>query len=182
MFGMTRPGLTAVCAALAVAGIARAEVRSSAPSGFVLKIETTVGAPPAEVYARFFEIARWWSGDHTYSGSAANLSLRSEPGGCFCESLGHGAFVRHASVEYAVPGHLVRLAGALGPLEEIGAYGMLAFHFDAAGQGTKLTVTYVVSGYPVDKGLGELAPGVDMVLATQVERLKRLSETGKPTA
>jgi len=179
----TNPFIALICGVvfyMATPALCVADVASSAPSGFVLKIETNLAAPPAKVYARFFEVGRWWSDAHTYSGSAANMSLKKEPGGCFCEKLPHGAFVRHGAVEYAVPDKVVRISAALGPLQEMGAHGMLAVHFAAAGAGTKMTVSYIVSGYEPAQGYGALAPIVDGVLKEQFDRLKRLTETGKP--
>jgi hypothetical protein len=164
---------------------ASAEVTSSSAGGFVVRFELPVAAPPAEVYARFFEVGKWWSGAHTYTGKASNLSLRNEPGGCFCEALAGGGFVRHATLEYSDKGKAARLDGAFGPLQELGAHGLMAFNFGPADKtnpaaGTRLVVTYVVSGYQPDKGFAPLAEPVNGVLKEQVERLKRFAETGKP--
>jgi hypothetical protein len=174
-----------VAAALLAPGVAAADVVASGPGGFIVRIELPVAAPPATAYSKFFEIGRWWSDGHTYSGKASNLSLKNEPGGCFCEALSGGGFVRHASVEYSDLGRVARLDGALGPLQELGAHGLLAFNFAAADKtnpaaGTKLVVTYTVSGFQPDKGLAPLAEPVNGVLKEQVERLKRFVETGKP--
>jgi hypothetical protein len=165
--------------------IAAADVVSSAPGGFVIRIEMPVAAAPADVYAKFFEVDRWWSGQHTYTGKAANLSLKNEPGACFCEALPGGGFVRHATLEYSDKGRIARLSGALGPLQELGAHGLLAFNFTPADKantaaGTKLVVSYVVSGYQPDKGFEPIAAPVNSVLTEQVTRLKHLVETGKP--
>ena len=46
--------------------------------------------------------------------------------------------------------------------------------------GTKLVVTYVVSGYQPGKGFEPLAAPVNQMLTEQVTRLKRFVETGKP--
>jgi len=164
---------------------ASADVVSSGTGGFVLRIEMPVAAAPTEVYAKFFDVGHWWSDQHTYSGKATNLTLKNEPGGCLCEALPDGAFVRHASVEYSDKGKVVRLSGALGPLQAMGAHGLLAFNFAPADKanpaaGTKLVVSYVVSGYQPDKGFEPLATPVNGVLAEQVTRLKRYVETGKP--
>jgi hypothetical protein len=170
---------------LAVPGVAGAEVLSSAPGGFVIRLEMPVAAPPADVYSKFFEIGRWWSDAHTYTGKAANMTLKNEPGGCFCEKLDGGGFVRHAALEYADKGKVARLSGGLGPLQEMGGYGMLSFNFlpaakDNPAAGTRLVMSYVVSGYQPDKGYAPLAPLVEGVMKEQVERLKRFAETGKP--
>jgi hypothetical protein len=67
----------------------------------------------------------------------------------------------------------------------MGAYGMLTFNFLPADKanvaaGTKLVMSYVVSGYQPDKGLAPLAPLVEGVMKEQLDRLKRYAETGKP--
>jgi hypothetical protein len=178
--------LTALAAVLIGPGVAGADVLSSSAAGFVVRIEAPVAAAPADVYARFFEIGKWWSEAHTYSGKASNLSLKNEPGGCFCEALPGGGFVRHATLEYADKGKVVVLEGALGPLLALGAHGVLSFNFapadktNPAAAYTRLVVTYTVSGYQPDKGFAPLAEPVNGVLKEQVDRLKRLAETGKP--
>jgi hypothetical protein len=169
----------------AAPGLASADVTSSSAAGFIVRIEFPVAAAPADVYSKFFEIGKWWSSAHTYSGKASNLSLRNEPGGCFCEALAGGGFVRHATLEYSDKGKVARLDGALGPLQELGAHGLLAFNFTAADKtnpaaGTRLVVTYTVSGFQPDAGFAPLAEPVDGVLTEQVQRLKRFAETGKP--
>jgi hypothetical protein len=176
-----------VATALMAPGLVAGSVVSSSPAGFIVRIELPVAAPPADVYSAFFEIGKWWSGAHTYSGKSSNLSLRNEPGGCLCEALAGGGFVRHATLEYSDKGKVARLDGALGPLQEMGAHGLLAFNFGAAdktnpARGTKLVVTYTVSGYQPDAGYAPLAEPVNGVLTEQVERLKRFVETGAPAA
>jgi hypothetical protein len=176
-------GVIAAVAGLLAAGRAEAEVVSSAQAGFSLRIEVPVGAPPSDVHSKLFDIGRWWSDEHTYTGKASNMSLRNEAGGCFCEALGSGGFIRHAAVEYSDKGKIVRLSGALGPLQEMGANGMLTFSLRPAAEdnprATRLVMTYVVSGY-AEKGYASLAPLVDRVLLEQVERFRRYVETGKP--
>jgi hypothetical protein len=166
---------------MAVPGIAHADVLSSSAQGFIVRFETSIDAAPAHVYSRLFRIGYWWSDAHTYTGKAQNMTLKQEPGGCFCESLPGGGFVRHAALEYADPGKVVRLSGGLGPLQALGATGILSFDFTAAGAGTKLVTTYTVSGYQPDKGFAPLAGPVESVLKEQLTRLKRYVETGKAT-
>jgi hypothetical protein len=175
--------VAAVALGLLACTPASAEVVSSAPGGFIVRIELSVAATPSDVYSKFFEIGKWWSDAHTYSGKASNLSLKNEPGGCFCEALAGGGFVRHATLEYSDPGKVARLDGALGPLQALGAHGLLAFDFAPEDKtnpaaGTRLRVTYTVSGFQPDKGFAVLAEPVNGVVKEQVERLKRLVETG----
>ena len=179
-----RKSLGSIAAALLVLGAveARGAVSASSPAGFVIRIEMPIAAPRADVHARALEIGRWWSDSHTYSGAASNMSLSREPGGCFCEKLDNGGFVRHGSVELSIPPSVLRFSGALGPLQELGAHGMLTMQFSAANEKeTKLVVTYAVGGYEPAKGLGALAPLVDQVISEQFVRLKHYAETGKPT-
>lgn len=177
---------TVAAAALALsltsvmASPAHAEVAASGPSGFVLKVENTVAADPEKVFDAVLRIGEWWNAEHTYSGSAANLKLTNQPGGCFCEQLAGGGFVRHGTVEFSSRGKTLRIAGALGPLQGMGAYGLMAFGFQKTGTGTKLVVTYTVSGFAPGKGYEELAAPVNEVLTDQLARLKRYVETGKP--
>ena len=60
---------------------AHAEVKSTAADHIQLLFTERVAAPPAAVYAAIGQIERWWSGEHSYSGDAANLSLSMQPGG-----------------------------------------------------------------------------------------------------
>lgn len=160
-----------------------AAVTESSPTGFSLKLETTVATSPEEAFARLLQIGKWWDNEHTYSGDAASMTLDTRLGGCFCEQLADGGFVRHMDVVYFAPGKALNLQGGLGPLQQRGASGVLAFSFkpEAAGsKSTRVTMTYTVSGFGVGKGLAELAPLVDSVLGQQMVRYKRFIETGKP--
>jgi len=163
-----------------MASPARAEVTASGPAGFVLKMESAVAAEPDKVFDAVLRMGEWWNPEHTYSGNSGSLKLTNEPGGCFCEQLPGGGFVRHGTVEFSSRGKTLRIAGALGPLQGMGAYGLMAFSFQKAGTGTKLVVTYTVSGFATGKGYEELAAPVNEVLTDQLARLKRFVETGKP--
>ncbi len=162
--------------------VGRAEVTGSGPSGFSLKIETSVGNTPEEVFKRFTQIGRWWDPADTYSGDAANLALTAKPGGCFCETLPGGGFVEHMNVVYAAPGKAIRLSGGLGPLQAMGATGALTFEFKPDGANTRLVATYNVTGFASGQGFAKVAAAVDAMLAGQVARLTHFAETGKPVA
>jgi hypothetical protein len=75
------------------------------------------------VWASIVQPATWWDSRHTWSGSAANLSLAAASGGCFCERLPNGGSVLHMSTVNAVPNQKLVLFGALGPLQSSGAAG-----------------------------------------------------------
>jgi hypothetical protein len=135
-------------------------------------------APPV-VWAALSDIAKWWDPEHTYSGDARNLSLEPVVRGCFCEKLSLYAGIEHASVVYAQPAKMLRLNGALGPLQEFGVIGSLTFQIETAAGGSRIVVTYNVSGY-ADRPLADWAPIVDEVLGGQVQRLARFAMTGNP--
>lgn len=169
-------GWVAASAALALISPARAEVASSGEGGFTVTSSVTVEANPSGAYFRFLQIGSWWDPKHTYSGEGANLTLKAQPNGCFCEALPHGGFVEHMRVIYAVPDTALRMRGGLGPLQEMGVTGTMSVKFEAAGEETRVTLTYVVSGYAPGKGLGELAAPVDGVLTEQLQRFKQWTD------
>jgi hypothetical protein len=177
-----RVGLAIILSACGIASwpIALADVSSAGAGGFITKNSVLLTASPAEAYARFLEVGRWWNPLHTYSGDAKNLRLPSRAGDCFCESLPGNGSVAHMFVVYVIPNKSVRLQGGLGPLQQIGASGVLTISFEPAAQQTRVTFAYAVSGYMPGKGLGELAAPVDGVLLDQLQRLKRYIENSKP--
>ena len=81
------PAIAAVVIALApTAGErATAEVLSVAANGFEVRETAHAAAAPDKAYAEMLMPAHWWSSDHTFSGSAANLVLDARAGGCWCE-------------------------------------------------------------------------------------------------
>lgn len=170
-----------VAGALAAApAVAHAEVKSTAADHIQLLFTERVASTPAAVYAAIGQIERWWSGEHSYSGDAANFSIAMQPGGCFCERWAGGA-VEHGRVIMLMRDQVVRLDAALGPLQNLGLSAVLTFLLKAEEGGTTLTVGYRVNGSSAS-GLDKLAQPVDGVIGLQVQRLKRLVETGKPAA
>lgn len=170
--------LTLAAATPAFPSVAGAEVVDAQANGFQVKRSAVLNAPADRVYAALSQPSQWWSKDHTWSGSAANLSLAPMAGGCFCEKLPNGGSVLHMTVVYAQPGKALRLFGALGPLQTSGAAGHLAWTLSEADGKTTLTQTYDVGGYRKG-GLDKIAPAVDQVLSAQFDRLKAYVETGK---
>ena len=159
-----------------LAGSANAEVADAAAGGFTIKHTLTINAAPGDVYKQFIRIGDWWSPVHTYSGDAHNLSMEEKPGGCFCEKFPGGG-VRHMAVVTVMPVRRLVMIGGLGPLQSMAATGSMTIDFAAAGDGTKLTVTYAVMGYSA-AGMNVLAAPVDGVLGEQLQRLKALIEHG----
>lgn len=170
--------LAAASALCAVAGQATAEVRSATDAGFEVASSAEIAAPPEAVYALITTPSRWWDGAHTYSGDARNMTIDAKAGGCFCEvvpsKVGDGS-IEHARVVYAQPGKLLRLSGALGPLQAEAAVGTLTFTLKPTAKGTQVDMSYVAGGY-LRMGSKVIAPGVDMVMGQQIAALKKAAE------
>lgn len=154
-----------------------AAVEDEGANGFTVSEKADIAAAPGHVYEAVLAPARWWSSEHTYSKDAANLTLEARAGGCWCETLPGSGSVQHLVVVNAIPGKLLRLRGALGPLQGLAVDGAMTFSLRPAGNATQLTLTYTVGGYS-KQGFAELAKAVDAVLGEQTARLKRFIETG----
>jgi len=149
----------------------RAAVTDSRESAFTIESTAIIKAPPATVYRELAEVSRWWDPAHTWSGSASNLSLQLQAGGCFCEKLPSGGSVQHGRVVNVQPGVLLRLDAPLGPLQDMPVTAVLTFKLGPSEDGTLVTMTYRVSGaFTMESA--KLAPIVDSVLNTQLERLR----------
>ncbi len=171
--------LLSILCAIAAASV-RGEVIESGAAGFSVRNVATINAPPAKVYAALTEkIGGWWHPAHTFSHDASNLSVDARPGGCFCERLPDGGGVQHMSVVYAAPGELLRLSGAIGPLQEAALAGTMTWNLSRAGDATTVELTYTVGGFRVG-GFRDLPTVVDGVLREQLTRLKTFVETGRP--
>lgn len=175
--------------ALCVAMPARAEVASRSDIGFVTSTEIDVpGRSVDEVWQALLKPASWWNPVHSWSGDAENLYLDAQAGGCFCELLplpkGVPAGTRRGSIEHArvmasMPPRLLRLNGALGPLQGEALNGTLTILLKPGANGTRMSWTYVVGGFMRMK-VEDIAPIVDRVLAEQAQRLATASAAPVP--
>jgi len=155
---------------LLTAGPIAAEVVDRSPNGFTIKATVAVAAMPDAAFRALVDVGSWWDKDHTYSGDARSLSIVPQPGGCFCEKLPNGGGVEHGRVVSVVPGSLLRLQSALGPLQELGVSGSMTWQITKAATGSTITMTFAVGGYA--PALEKLAPLVDQVMMRQVSLLK----------
>jgi uncharacterized protein YndB with AHSA1/START domain len=173
-------GVAAVVAGLALSAAARAEVVDAQSGGFEVKQTVEIAAPAAKVWTAFGQLGDWWNGAHSWSQNAKNLSLELKPGGCLCETLPNGGWVRHLAVVFIAPGKSAVMEGTLGPLLFSGGDGHLVWSLKETDGHTTLTQTYVVGGY-FPGGFDKIAPAVDGVMTDQIVRLKHYVETGKPS-
>ena len=151
----------------------QAAVVGSSAGGFVIREEVEFAGPPAAAWKRLIDIGSWWDPQHTYSGRSSNLTLTLRPGGCWCENLENGGFVRHLDVALVIPEKTLRLTGGLGPLQGLGASGALTFTLrSASATVTTVVAEYHVTGYSPE-GLSSIASAVDQVLDQQLRRFAR---------
>jgi uncharacterized protein YndB with AHSA1/START domain len=170
--------ISAFALTAAISNVADAEVRETRENGFVIESIVLAEASPEAVYRDLTQVARWWDPKHTWSGSAKNLTLKPKAGSCFCERLANGGSVQHAQVVFAQPGKMLRLEGALGPLQDMAVSGVLTFALAPDGPGTRITMTYRVAGI-LTMDSAKLAPLVDQVMGIQLGRLRDFA-SGRP--
>ncbi len=144
---------------------ALADVKSAAPDSFLIEQRFVIRATAARVWDSVLHPGRWWPADHTWSGKRENLSLEPSIGGCFCERW-DGNAVEHGRVVMLMPGKLLRLDAALGPLQELAVSGVITIALAEKDGATTVTMTHRVSGDATQK-LDALAPVVDKVNAMQ---------------
>lgn len=154
---------------------AAAEVKFAAADGFLIEHRFEIAAPAARVWESLQHPERWWPADHSWSGKRENFSLDAVVGGCFCERW-DGNSVEHGRVVLVLPGKMLRLDAALGPLQEMAVSGVITFTLAEKDGKTTLVATHRVSGDAAHK-LDQLAPAVDQVNALQ---FGGLAEAVKP--
>ncbi len=156
---------------IGLAAPAAAEVTNQSPTGFTATQVVPIQATAAEAFEAFLALPGWWDRAHSYTGDASNLSLDPQVGGCWCERFPDGGGVEHMRVIYIVPdGGPIRLRGGLGPLQPMGASGVMTVDFEDSPDGFSsiATLTYIVTG---PAGTGEIAGPVDGVLGDAMTRL-----------
>jgi hypothetical protein len=164
---------------LAFSTPAQAEVKSQADHGF--SVVHIADADPAAVWARLIVPKNYWSKAHSWSGSVEGFYLEPRAGGCFCENMlakdpkaktKITGTVEHMRVIFADPGKVLRMQGALGPLQAEAVLGTLTVAIVPAksGLGSTVSFAYVVGGYMRFK-TPEIAKAVDTVIGEQFESM-----------
>jgi hypothetical protein len=164
---------------LAVPIAAQATVDDVGTTGFAITEAADIAGSPDQVYQVLIQPSRWWNREHTYSHDSANLTLDARAGGCWCESLPGGGSVQHMTVVIVMPGKLLRLRGALGPLQAMAVEGAMTFALRGDAKSTHLTASYTAGGYS-KTGFADIAGAVDEVFGDQIARLRKAVETSSP--
>lgn len=153
-----------------LAAYSTAKVEKTASDGFLIHIEQEWPISASRAYQGLLQIDAWWDKRHTWFGRSSTLRLDNYAGGCFCERAGNKSAV-HMRVIFVHPGREIRLAGALGPLQTMGANGLMRWQFSPlTEQRTRVTLTYLVRGASW-QNLAEIAQPVNHVLSAQFQSL-----------
>jgi hypothetical protein len=172
-----KTALIPAAALLALSNPAFAEVKSQSENGFSVVHIADVDAEPAAIWARLISPKDYWNKTHSWSGSVDGFYLEPKAGGCFCENMmGKDAkgkpkvtgTVEHMRVIFSDPGKVLRMQGALGPLQAEAVLGTLTAVIAPAksGSGSTVSFSYVVGGYMRYK-VPEIAVAVDKVIGEQ---------------
>jgi hypothetical protein len=173
--------LLASAAFFACSSPAFAEVKATSDSGFNVVHIASVAATPDAIWKRLLAPKDWWNKAHSWSGSSAGFYIDAQANGCFCELFQEkGAdgkvktvgSVEHMRVIFAQPGKVLRMQGALGPLQSEAVIGTLTVAMEPSkdAKTTKVSFSYVVGGYMRYK-VAEIAPAVDKVLGEQFKNM-----------
>ncbi len=165
----------------AISSPAFAEVKAASDTGFNSVHIATVNATPEDIWKRLLTPKDYWNKAHSWSGSSAGFYIDAQANGCFCElfqeadangKLKTVGSVEHMRVIFAEPGKVLRMQGALGPLQSEAVIGTLtvAMEPDKDSVGTRVSFSYVVGGYMRYK-VSEIAPAVDKVLGEQFKNM-----------
>lgn len=158
-----------------LAGPAAAEIIDVQQHGMEIRHQARIAASAPKVWETLIVPARWWSGDHSFSGSSENITIEPRVGGCWCEKLPNGGGVVHMHVDYIAPPSSLVMRGALGPFYNLGADGALSFALVEKDGATDVTLTFRAGGY-VREGFQKWAQPVDNVLSQQLANLKQRLE------
>lgn len=165
----------------AISSPAFAEVKAASDAGFNSVHIATVNATPEEIWKRLLTPKDYWSKAHSWSGSSAGFYIDAQANGCFCEMFQEAdkngqlktvGSVEHMRVIFAYPGKVLRMQGALGPLQSEAVIGTLTVAMEPAKDNsvTRVSFSYVVGGYMRYK-VSEIAPAVDKVLGEQFKNM-----------
>ena len=152
---------------------AQAKIIKSGPDHFTLQHEAISELPPEKVWKKLIKPSNWWHPDHTYSGSAKNLSFKARAGGHWKEVWPEGSVI-HGTVLYIKKGETLRMNAPFGPLQEMAVTDIWTISLSPHDGGTKIVFDEIVNGH-AQNNLEELAPAVDFVKQEAIQRLAATS-------
>ncbi|MEE9434735.1 MAG: hypothetical protein V3V15_10910 [Sphingorhabdus sp.] len=172
---------------------ANAEVRKQDKNGFWITHIAEVKASPDDIWKRLVQPKNWWNKEHSWSGSVEGFYIDAQAGGCFCELIKEkvdkgnpklAGSVEHMRVIFVQPGKVLRMSGALGPLQSEAVTGTLTVAIapvkDKDGM-TAVSFNYIVGGYMRFEA-AKMATAVDAVIGEQFRGLVKPFSSGKPDA
>jgi hypothetical protein len=157
---------------------AHAEIKAADQNGFNVVHKATVNATPEVIWKRLLTPKDWWSEAHSWSGTSAGFTLNAQANGCFCElfqekqldgKLKTVGSVEHMRVIFALPGKVLRMQGALGPLQAEAVTGTFTVAIEPVKDDESNSIvsfSYVVGGYMRYK-VSDIAPVMDKVIGEQ---------------
>ena len=179
---------------LAIAVVAAplaAEVVDADDRSFITRDEAVVEADLKTTWLALISPGRWWNSAHTWSGDAANMTLRPQAGGCFCERIPEDpdpntisleGSVEHMRVVQAFPEKALRMQGGLGPLQSEPVLGVLTIVLSEVDDGTRIVWEYNVGG-SMRYEVPVISKAVDGVMTQQLNGLaKLLGRVDEPAA
>jgi hypothetical protein len=176
-----KKNLSMATALAAISSPAYAEVKATSDSGFNVVHIDTVATTPEEIWKRLLLPKNWWNKAHSWSGSSEGFYIDPQANGCFCELFQEKAAdgkvktvgsVEHMRVLFVRPGKVLRMQGALGPLQSEAIIGTLTVAMEPlkdAGS-TQVSFSYVVGGYMRYK-IADIAPAIDKILGEQFRNM-----------
>jgi len=169
-------------AALGSMTAAGAEVTNTADNGFTVQHQTVIANDAEAVWKAMVPPSSYWNSDHSWTGDAKNFYLVPQAGGCFCELIrtasgdnikSSDGSVQHMRVIYAHNNKMLRMSGALGPLQAEAVTGTLTMQLQPRDSSTVVRFTYKVGGY-MELPVAQIATAVDGVIGEQLARLSAL--------
>ena len=122
------------------------------------------------VWTKLIDPSIWWHPEHTYSGSADNLTLDLSAGGFWKEEWDAGS-VLHGHVLMYQKNKTLRLNAPFGPLQNMGVNVVWTITLEPAENGgTKIQFSEKANGNE-SSNLNEIAQAVDYVKQQAIERL-----------
>ena len=165
-----KPIFALAAVGLALSGLARAEVVTATSARMELAQSYESALSPDDLWARLSDPSAWWGDDHTYSGSADNLSLELSAGGLWREDWDAGS-VAHGEVLSVMQGEMLRMDAPFGPLQAMGVSSSLTLSIAPGEEGGSTLNFHFVANGAEGAGLDEMAPAVDGVWASALKTL-----------